>query len=138
MNQSGQVKFPHYYGDTVRWLFMIAAIGMLLMLPAVNDIINIPAIVSVAGILILGFAAGFTNPKQLWDAGINTAISMIGFLLFETVAVWTYQQHLNTVQAEWFFMANIGLGLLFLLALYFSVKTLRGLLLKDENSEPKA
>ncbi len=136
MNYIMKAKFPHYYGDTVRWLFMIAAIGMLLMLPAVSNILNIPAVVSVIGILILGFAAGFTNPKQLWDAVVNAIISAGGFLMFETVAVWTYQQNFNTAQAERFFLANVGLGLVFLIAIYFSVKTLRGLLLSEDNHEP--
>jgi hypothetical protein len=132
MNQSAQIEYPHYYGDTVRWLFMIAAVGMLLILPAVNDLLNLPAIISVAGILVLAIASGFTNPRQQSVAWINTAIAAVGFLLFETVAVWAYQQHFNTVQAERFILANVGLGLLFLFALYFSVKTLRGIILKDK------
>lgn len=136
MNQSMRAKFPHYYGDTVRWLFMIAAIVMLIMLPTINGILNIPTVVSVLGIMILGFAAGFTNPKQVWDAGINTGISAVGFLFFETIAVWSYQQSFNTVEGERFFLANIGLGLVFLIAIYFSVKTLRGLLLRGKDDEP--
>lgn len=111
---------------------MIAAIIMLLTLPTFKDLLNVPVTVSVAAILLLGFAAGFTNPKQTWDAGINATISTVGFLIFESAAVWTYQQHFNTDQAEKFFLTNIGLGLLFLIAIYFSVKTLRGLMLIDD------
>lgn len=117
----------HYYGDTVRFLFLIAAIVMLLMLPMFNEILNIPTIISVASILILGAAAGFTNPKQKWDATINVLVAAAGFLIFESTAVWTYQQQIDSIRAERFFMTNVGLGLLFLIAIYFSIKTLRGL-----------
>jgi hypothetical protein len=122
-----QKDTPHYYGDTVRFLFLVAAVIMLLTLPMVSEVLNIPTVISVASILVLGAAAGLTNPKQVWDSAINVFISAAGFLIFETTAVWTYRQHIDTVSAERFFLANIGLGLIFMIALYFSVKTLRGL-----------
>lgn len=127
------VKFsiPHYYGDTVRWLFMVAAIIMALTLPIVHTILNIPIIVSTFCILILGVAAGLTNPNQIWDAAINVIISMAGFLVFDTTAIWIYQQQINTDPLEKFFLASTALGLIFLAAVYFSIKTLRGLIIKE-------
>ena len=125
-------KLSHYYGDTVRFLFLIAGVIMLISLPTVSQILNIPIIISVIAILILGLAAGFTNPKQKLDALINVFISAAGFLIFESTAVWTFQKGITTQRLEYFFIANIILGLIFLLALYFSAKTLRAEIVSTE------
>ncbi len=125
-------KPSHYYGDTVRFLFLIAGVIMLLMLPTVAQVLNIPIIVSVVAILALGLAAGFTNPKQKLDALINVFISAAGFLIFESTAVWTYQRGITTDRLQFFFIASITLGLIFLLALYFSVKTFRAEIVTPE------
>lgn len=125
-------KLSHYYGDTVRFLFLIAAVIMLVMLPTVSQILNIPIIISVVAILILGLAAGFTNPKQKLNALINVFISATGFLIFESTAVWTYQRGITTERLEYFFIANVALGIIFLLALYFSVKTFRAEIVNPE------
>ncbi len=125
-------KPSHYYGDTVRFLFLIAGVIMLLMLPTVSQILNIPIVVSVVAILALGLAAGFTNPKQKLDALINVFISAAGFLIFESTAVWTYQNGITTDRLQFFFIASITLGLIFLLALYFSVKTFRAEIVTPE------
>jgi len=128
-----ELNTPHYYGDTVRLLFMIAGIIMLVTLPSFSKILNVPVIVSVASILILALSAGLTNPKQKWDATVNVVIASVGFLVFETFGVLAYGQGVISKQGEFFVITNIGLGLLFLVALYFGVKTLRGLYLKGEN-----
>ncbi len=114
---------------------MVAGVIMLVMLPSFNKILNIPIIVSIAGILALGLSAGLTNPKQKWDAIINVVISSIGFLTSETFGVLAYQQEGLNQQGELFVVTNIGLGLLFLMALYYSVKTLRGLYLAPKDPE---
>lgn len=122
-----QQKIDHYYGDIVRMLFLVSAMIMLIGLPVVSNYIAIPAIISVVGILVLGLAAGLTNPKQTWDAAINVAVAIVGFVVFESYAVSLYQK---LGMDNKFFIANLILGFIFLFAVYFSVKTLRGLLLK--------
>jgi hypothetical protein len=131
-NTSG---IKHYYGDIVRMLFLAAAILMLVGLPAISNYVSIPTVFSVISMLILGLAAGLTNPKQKWDAGINTVIASVGFVVFETYAVIAFREHGGT---DKFFLSNLILGFIFLIAVYFSVKTLRGLLLKDNGHEPTA
>lgn len=128
-------KPEHYYGDTVRFLFLIAAVIMLISLPSFSSIINIPIVLSVGIILVLGLVAGLTNPRQKWEAIINVGVASVGFLISETQAVLVYQQNITTTLAQRFFITNLGLGLIFLIALYFAVKTLRGLILTDENQK---
>lgn len=124
----------HYYGDIVRALFLLGALIMLMGLPAINNYLSVPTILSVIGVLILGLAAGITNPRQVWDAAINTAIAAAAFVVFESSAVNAFQNHGGS---DKFFVANLGLGLIFLFATYFSVKTLRGALLKEKSNNPK-
>jgi hypothetical protein len=119
-----EIKPAHYYGDVVRILFLAAALVMLITLPAIKDYLNIPAMFSVLVIMILSFVAGLTNPKQIWEAAVNAAISVIGFLVFESYALWAYQHYSAT---DKFFITNLILGFVFLFAIYFSTKTLRGL-----------
>ncbi len=131
-------KFPHYYGDIVRALFLVAALIMLIELPALNRQIGVPVAVSVVSILVLGLAAGLTNPELIWDAGINMAISVLSFGVFETYAVIAFRENGGT---DTFFLTNLALGFVCLLAVYFSVKTLRGLMMgqrgHDTDSNPK-
>jgi hypothetical protein len=135
MNVPNLEQNRHYYGDTVRFLFMVAAAVMLITLPSFNAILKIPVIVSVATILILTLSAGLTNPKQKWDALINVIISAIGFLVFETFGVLAYQYQNSRESDQVFFVTNIGLGLLFMISLYFSVKTLRGICSQEKPLE---
>jgi len=127
MNETVEMpKIPHYYGDAVRMLFMIAAIVMFVTLPMFNQDIGLPVVFSAVAILILGTAAGLTNPKLIWDAGINAAIAVAGFLVFVIYSVNSYGEG----GVENFFLTNLTLGFIFLLAIYFSVKTFRGLILQ--------
>lgn len=116
----------HYYGDAVRKLFLAAALIMLIGLPLVNDYLTVRTALSVIGILILGLAAGLTNPKQILDGVLNASISTVGLVIFETEAVAAYHQYgIGNI----LFLINLVLSFIFLLALYYSMKTLRGMLL---------
>src|SRR3989344_4070183 len=105
----GSEKIEHYYGDAVRMLFLVAAIIMLTSLPMFDQYINIPTVFSVLAILILGLAAGLTNPRQIWDAGINMGVSSAGFLVFMTYAVNSFKRSTGRN----FFPPNLDLGLPF-------------------------
>jgi len=120
---------PHYYGDIVRLLFLASAVIMLVGLPGISNYLSIPTAVSVVAMLVLGLAAGLTNPKLLWESVINAVIASGGLVIFETYAVTAFRQH---GAADKFFISNMVLGFIFLFAVYFSVKTVRGLLLRDK------
>jgi len=114
-------KLPHYYGDTIRLIFVIGGIGMLLTLPVFQDRINLPIFISIIAMLGIGVTAGLTNPRQRWVIIFNAVASALGFFIFEYYAVDAF-----TGRVDLFFLANQFLALLFFIALYYSVKTLRG------------
>ncbi|MBI2011379.1 hypothetical protein HYS91_01290 [Candidatus Daviesbacteria bacterium] len=112
---------PHYHGDKVRILFIIAGIIMILGLPFFQELIHLPLYSSFLGILALGFIAGLTNPRQMWVALLDTCISIAALVIFEYYAIHSFNQ-----ESLIFFWTNQILALLFFAALYFSTKTLRG------------
>lgn len=118
-----QSKPAHYYGDIVRILFLVACAVMLVGLPAFLGYTHLPTIVSVFAMLILGCAAGLTNPNQLWSAVLNVIISVFGFMVFESFAVIAY----TNAESFPFLASNLCLGFIFIAAVYYSVKTVRGM-----------
>jgi hypothetical protein len=115
-------SFQHYYGDIVRYLFLAAAVIMIITLPLFSKEINFPVLFSVIGIAVLGVAAGLSNPKQFISSLINLIISLLGFIIFLYTATHTYQQ---SGVADKFVLTDIILSAIFLFAIYFSMKTLR-------------
>jgi hypothetical protein len=115
---------PHYYGDIVRGLFLTAAVIMLIGLPVISGYVHMPVVFSVIGILVLGLSAGLTNPRQVGNAVINSIIAAVGFLVFATYIVSSYRD--GGADSK-FFVANLMLGFIFIFAVYFSMKTVRGL-----------
>ncbi|OGN28687.1 MAG: hypothetical protein A3A33_01930 [Candidatus Yanofskybacteria bacterium RIFCSPLOWO2_01_FULL_49_25] len=117
----GEVKKKRfYYGDTIRQLFIATAIVMLLTLPFFSHIL--PAQLTIAGIFIVGLGAGLTNPSRWWTIAFDAAIATCSLGVFEYYAVAEYQ---TANPSLLFVIINQGTALLFFLALYFSVKTLR-------------
>lgn len=118
---------PHYYGDMIRVLFLIAGIIMLLGLPFFKDLLPIPYIIPILTILVVDFFAGLTNPKLNWVIALNLIISLFGFLVFEYTAVSNFSDSHKS-----FAFVNQILAIIFFIALYYSTKTLRGFLLKKD------
>jgi hypothetical protein len=119
----------HYYGDVVRFLFLTAAVVMLVTLPFLNSNLPIPLIFSILIILTIGLVAGVTNPLQKSTSFITTGISSIALIVFEYYAVTTYFES----QLSFLFIVNQMLALIFLFALYYSTKTLRAKLIEKDN-----
>lgn len=115
----------HYYGDSVRKIFVGAAVIMLLFLPFYTDRIPFSYSASIFTIVFLGVIAGVTNPLQKWVIVLNTLISAGGVAVFEYMAINNYEF------LSLFFWINQLLAVLFLIALYFNTKTFRGMVLKD-------
>jgi hypothetical protein len=113
----------HYYGDEVRRLFLLGAVVMALTLPFFQDLIHQPLEVSLGAILIVGIAAGLTNPRQGWVAMMDIVISIVATLVFEYNAVQNYSLYGSGSGLFW---ADQVLALIFLVALYYASKTLRG------------
>src|SRR3989338_342757 len=116
----------HYYGDIVRRLFFIAGLIMLITLSTFKQLLPVPTFVSIFAILIVGFLAGLTNPLQKWVMALNTGISLIGLTTFEYHAVIGYDNLSDPL-----FWINQGLAFIFFFALYYSIKTVRGAMLRE-------
>lgn len=83
-----------------------------------------PTFLSVLIILIIAVAAGATNPLQKPVMVFDVGVSLVAFILFEYRSVQAYGVE-NT-----FFLIAQSLALIFFIATYFSIKTLRGELMK--------
>lgn len=115
---------PHYYGDYVRQLMFGASVLMIFGAPYYSeDVRVVMPIVVIAVIVLIAFAA-LTNPwKQnimMYDAVANG----VGLMIFQVWALLEYES--STPLA---FVLRQALSLIFLTAFYFSIKTLRAMML---------
>jgi hypothetical protein len=111
----------HYYGDIVRRLFLIAAFVMAATLPYFSPLIDKPLLMSIVGILVLAVAAGLSSPAYSLTSLLNALVALGAMVVFETYAVQSFTESGTDV----FFLINQGLALIFLVAFYFGIKTLR-------------
>ena len=118
----------HYYGYILRILYLTSAILMLLLLPFLTDYIPVSTYLALIIVLALGIVAGATNPAQKWVAILDTIIALGGVFIFGYYAIDSY---ITYSIVNLYFWANQIQAVLFLFALYFSVKTVRGFFLKN-------
>lgn len=114
----------HYYGDTVRRLFVLSAIIMVLTLPLLQNRLPVPPLVSILSIVFVGLFAGFLAPRNKWSIRLDVVVSLFGLLVFEYYAVEAYKMYSFS---DIFFIINQILAVIFLFALYNSAKTIRSL-----------
>lgn len=127
-NSKNSSHIPHYYGDLVRFFFLLAAVIMIVTLPFVNNLLPVPVLASIFVILLLSIIAGLTSPSQKWTAVLNSVVAISGFVAYEYYAVNTY---LSAASSNLLFVTNQTLAITFLLASYFATKTLRSFFLKN-------
>lgn len=120
----------HYYGDAVRFLFMLAAIIMLITLPFLSAELPVPIYIAIMVILATGVLAGITNPLQKWISILNTTISLGALSVFEYYAVNSF---ISSHRSSLYFVTNQALAIVFLFALYYSIKTIRAMYLKEKS-----
>ncbi len=119
-------EIPHYHGDVVRAVLLTAALIMLVSLPFFKDLIPIPIVISVLAMLAIVFLAGLTNPKTVWAIVFDSLASMGGFLVFEYTALIYFGKNI------YFMLVNQTLAVIFFIAVYYSIKTLRGYFLRKK------
>jgi hypothetical protein len=120
----------HYYGDTVRRLFVVASVIMILALPFLTDRLPVPTIISILVIVLLTVTAGFLAPRNRWVISLDLLVSIGAVITFEYYAVQTYRDYSF---ADMLFIGNQVLAILFLFASYYSSKTMRSLFNKTNN-----
>lgn len=122
---------PHYHGDAVRGIFVVSAI---LIIVAQSTGANLPLSTTSAVIaaVMLVVAAGITNPKVRWIHWVNSFLAMFGTILFGMPAVAHYRSGLSVFDTSFIYIE--ALTLLSLMALYFTTRMVRCLLMRDNFS----
>jgi hypothetical protein len=121
-------KTEHYHGFVIRRLLIAAGVIMLITTPIFIDLLPHPTLSSVIAVVILIILAGILNPRDLNVTISHIGISSIAIVVFEYYAIDRYQD-IRTI-FDPFFLTNEVLVIIFLFVLYYSTKTLRGMLLK--------
>lgn len=117
----------HYHGDTVRTLFVVSAVILLVAETTGASLpLTMTGIVALAVALVV--AAGITNPAQAWIHFLNAIVSIYGAVTFGMYAIEQYHRSHNFTDTTYLFAET--LALLFLVAVYFTTKTVRGVLLR--------
>ncbi len=117
-------NIPHYYGDRVRELFVIAAVVSFVVIPLWGDLLPYGTFTQVIAGVLLVLLAGLTNPHSKAVLVADAIVSGVSVLLLETTAI-----SLHLVQSTELFLARELSAVLLLVAFYFSVKTLRAMAL---------
>lgn len=119
-----QRKFSHYHGDEVRVLFLVSAL-VLVVAESIGADLPLTTTGAVVAAIILVVAAGITNPAQSGVHWFNALLAAFGTLLFGISAVNHYRAGLSLFDSS--FASTEALALLSLVALYFTTRTIRGL-----------
>ena len=102
---------------------------MLLGLPILNQTISVPAYASILFVLIVVFIAGITNPATKWLSTLDLIVSLLGFIVFEYYSVRVFTEG----SIYFIYLINQAIAILFLLAFYFAVKTVRGFIVPEKS-----
>lgn len=122
-------EIPHYHGDETRIVFVISAL-LLIVAQSTGANLHLSAFVSVISAAALVVAAGITNPAVSWIHWCNAVLSFAGTLLFGTNAINNYRSGMSIFDPSFTFLE--ALALLSLIALYFTTRTIRGIIQRSE------
>jgi len=117
-------NIEHYYGDYVRALFLGAAVLSAVAIPLFGDLLPFGTFVQVGSALLLVLLAGLTNPHSRVLMVYDVVVSGLGVFLLESAAISFYAAD----TAQLFAAREVG-ALALLFAFYFSIKTLRAMML---------
>jgi len=117
-------KVSHYYGDFVRQAFVAAAALMLLAAPFYADDLHSELPFEIIGAVFLVAAAAMTNPWNRTVILADAIIAGVGLVIFELWALGEYDA-ITTTQ----FILRQAIAVLFMIAFYFSMKTVRAMTL---------
>lgn len=115
---------PHYHGDEVRVLFFISAI-VLIVAQSTGADLPLSTVGIVVSAVLLVIAAGVTNPLQYGIHWVNALLAITGALFFGMAAVDNYRAGINLLNPSFVYVE--ALALLSLMALYFTIRTIRGI-----------
>ncbi len=111
-----------YHGRTVRNLFVSIAMIMLITLPYLHKDLPTSFIFSIIGTIVVGICAGITSSRFKWSLFVDVAVSGIALIIFESYAIATFDSSDRSLPI---LILSQFLALLFFMAFYYSVVTLR-------------
>lgn len=117
-------EIPHYHGDQVRILFVVAAI-LLIVAQSTGAELPLSTTGAVVSAILLVIVAGVTNPAQYGIHWLSALVSIAGTLLFGVTAVDRYRSGVSIFDSSFLYIE--ALALLSLIALYFTTRTIRGI-----------
>lgn len=123
--EAGQ-SVPHYYGDFVRQLMLGGAALMLLGAPFYADSIRHELPFEVFGVLVLVSLAAILNPWKKSVLTTTAIVTGVGMVVYQTWALYGYDHSSATA-----FVLREALAIIFMFAFYFSVKTVRAMILRQ-------
>ena len=112
----------HYYGSIVRKLFVLAAVLTFLIYPFFSPFLPQHPALMIFAVALLAVMAGLTSQRDRMVIIIDIIISFLAIIFFENHAI-AYVKLLP----RGIFVADQIMTFIFFFALYFSVKTLRGM-----------
>ena len=114
----------HYYGDTVRQLFIGGAALMLVAAPFYAEALRTEFPFEIAGALVLVALAALANPHQRIIFMAGAVAAGVGAVIYQTWALFTYSE------STWMqFVLREAIAVIFLVAFYFNMKTVRAFVL---------
>ncbi len=117
-------QVTHYYGDIVRQLMLGATAIMMAGAPFYSDSLSAEFPFEVIGAIIIVALAALTNPYKRSVVAIDTLLTGLGAGVFGLWAFFGYNQ-IDSVA----FVLRDAIAVLFLFAFYFSLKTLRAMIM---------
>ncbi len=124
---------PHYYGDIVRQLMLGASALMLFGAPFYGDYLHVELPFEVFGALVFVALAALTNPWKKMALAADAIGAGVGMVIYQTWALYGYGQ-VSPVA----FVLREALAILFMFAFYFSVKTVRAMVLHQIGKREQA
>lgn len=131
MNVPPRRHIPHYHGDAVRMLFVVGAV-VLIIAQSTGAVLPLSTGGTIITAILLVIMAGITNPAQYLIHWMNAGIVIMGTLVFGTAAINHYRAGSNIFDPSFVYIETIALLSLF--ALYFTTRTIRGLLQRPSHS----
>jgi FtsH-binding integral membrane protein len=126
--QTHHDEYPrHYHGDHVRWLFLTNSVVLLIAFPLFKTAAVIPVIFGTVLVITLMVLAGLTTSKYKWVHIANMVVALMGVAIFEVLAFAT-----DLTTDPLVFLIRQGVALSFLLALYFTPRTVLGIFSKKQ------
>lgn len=122
-------ELSHYHGDSVRALFVMSALILVVAQSMGAELPLSTGGAVLAGVLLV-ITAGITNPDAKWIHWVNAFLAVWGTLLFGNSAVAHYRAGFGMLDSSFVYIE--ALAILFLVALYLTTRTIRGLLQKPK------